>query len=82
MSYCKLTDTCAFTGCQNEATGKCVGSQKCILAGDSNEAFLNDCGKYFCTVHLHRGWGVFCVNGCISAPQCPEHHTGISCVIL
>ena len=85
MSYNNLYDKpyiCAYEGCRNEATGKCEGHQKCLCAGDNDEAFLNDCGQYFCRDHLHWGWGIFCVNGCIAAPQCPKHHTGISCCVI
>lgn len=61
MSYNNLYDKpyrCAHEGCRNEATGKCDGHQKCLCAGDNDEAFLNDCGQYFYRDHLHEEFSV------------------------
>ena len=75
-------ETCAYKNCKNIATGKCQGSQSCIWFPDEyNQHFLGECEKYFCKKHLKWGWGLCCINCCASSPQCPDHHTGISCVI-
>lgn len=72
---------CAFKDCKNLATGKCDGSHNCMCGGEEYE-FHNNCGEYFCTDHLQWGWGWPCVNCCAAQKQCPEHHSGIKCVIL
>lgn len=74
---------CTYEGCNNPATGRCEGSQSCYWTFDEkSQPFVNDCEQYFCQDHLKWGWGCFCINGCIASPQCPQHHTGISCTIL
>jgi len=76
---------CEYKNCKNIATGMCSGNQRCVTpCGDyyTSMSFYNDCEKYFCVDHLKWGWGCFCINGCVSSPQCPDHHTGIKCVIL
>jgi hypothetical protein len=74
---------CEYDKCINIATGKCDGRQSCnFCLNDEQYPFTNDCDKYFCKDHLTWGWGVLCVNGCVSSPQCPKHHTGIKCCII
>ena len=52
------------------------------LLAKSQETLQTIASSTFCQEHLKWGWGVFCVNGCTASPQCPRHHTGISCTIL
>lgn len=71
---------CEYTDCHNFATGQCSGQTRFSIGG--GEPFIGNCDKYFCKKHLRWGWGLPCVNGCKASPQCPEHHSGITCCII